>query len=166
MTEVKISLVKALPQSDFKPKVHKDILPTLGRPCDEVDNYSSFYDELLSSFKEDCENEELDQKSQDKKVTDFIACLNEVIISEGTIYMTIGYPVTIEPIFKYTVYKPVSFGFLLYLYTVAYQKMYEMEEICEQFGIWGHDIEDLVYNGNSTVEVYKDYIVASFSCDS
>lgn len=34
------------------------------------------------------------------------------------------------------------------------------------FGIWGHVIEDLNYNGGSTVYVNKDTVFCDFSCDS
>ena len=80
----------------------------------------------------------------------------------------------------------VTYGKVLYLYTYAYQHMYELEDedVGEEtgnvpgmlnramsegrFGIWGHSIGDLAYNGASTIEYADDgeTVVCRFSCDS
>ena len=100
-----------------------------------------------------------------------------------TIYANISYPLTNPAIIKVTTNENITYAVLLYMYTKAYQYVYKMEEKVVgdpgsipgmlnraksdgQFGIWGHDIEDLVYNGFSEVEVYKNHIVCDFNCDS
>ncbi|AYV84923.1 MAG: hypothetical protein Satyrvirus1_9 [Satyrvirus sp.] len=57
----------------------------------------------------------------------------------------------------------VTYGMLQYLYTLAYQIVYEIEEI----GIKNHRISDLVYDGSSKIEVYgRSTILCFFDCDS
>lgn len=68
-------------------------------------------------------------------------------------------------------------------YTLAYQKMYEMEEEEDgdvgnipgmlnrqtsngMFGVWGHSIDDLLYNGGYKLVKFGDNIICDFDCDS
>lgn len=103
------------------------------------------------------------------------------------VYAVISYPLANIAIIKFTCRQPVTYGMLLYLYTVAYKLVYKIEDYdvghptnhipgmfnrqrsSGRFGIWGHDIEDLVYNGNSSICVYEganDSVVCRFECDS
>ncbi|KAN0003991.1 hypothetical protein ACTFIZ_010164 [Dictyostelium cf. discoideum] len=78
---------------------------------------------------------------------------------------------------------PISNIELLAIYTKAYQYMYEKEDEAVgnpghipgmlnrakssgPYGIWGHDIGDLVYNGLSQVLIFNDFIHCDFSVDS
>jgi hypothetical protein len=164
MAEINLVKVKALLQIDTPAKFLKDILPAVGTPSDEVSSYSKFYTNLISTFEDDREEEE--EKTRNENIKDFAESLNKEIIDKGIIHLRITYPVENPAIFEYQTDKPVSAGFLLYLYTIAYQKMYEMNETSNEFGVWGHCIEDLVYNGGSCIKVYKNYTVVSFECDS
>lgn len=78
----------------------------------------------------------------------------------------------------------VTYPLLLYLHTCAYQLVYQLEDddvgkptgnikgmfnrekSDGRFGIWGHHIDDLVYSGNSKVEIYSGSVVCQFNCDS
>jgi len=109
--------------------------------------------------------------------------------NKNSIYVHIDYPVSVPCVMEFTLCKnkkDITFGELLYIYTVGYQLMYISEETEEQsnhnvepipgmlnrsstngmFGIWGHYITDLVYNGISEINVSPDYICCKFSCDS
>jgi hypothetical protein len=72
---------------------------------------------------------------------------------------------------------------LLYAYTIAYQLvyiienedssdpgfidgMYNRKQSHGRFGIWGHYLDDLVYNGISSIDFYHNSVVCKFSCDS
>lgn len=96
----------------------------------------------------------------------------------------ITYPVTNDAIFKFDCSNiDVTYGVIMYLYTYAYQYMYELEDTIPvgnifgmlnrkksegRFGIWGHYIEDLVYNGNSSLKYVNDNetLICEFDCDS
>jgi hypothetical protein len=103
------------------------------------------------------------------------------------VYAIIDYPLSTCAMIKFTCYTSVTYGMLLYFYTIAYQLVYEIEnndvdhstgyiegmfnrkKSTGRFGIWGHDIEELVYNGYShifTLENISDSIFCHFDCDS
>ncbi|KAN0027197.1 hypothetical protein ACTFIU_009884 [Dictyostelium citrinum] len=79
--------------------------------------------------------------------------------------------------------QPLTNVELLAIYSRAFQYIYEEEEkevgnpghipgllnrdtSHGRYGVWGHDLSDLVYNGFSEVLIYKDFIVCEFSVDS
>lgn len=109
------------------------------------------------------------------------------VVRQGirVMYAKINYPVTNPGYFRITFERDITFGMLLYGYTLAYQKMYQQEDIDVghstgtisnvimnrdrshgRYGIWGHCIEDLVYNGNSIIIINSNNIIAEFRCDS
>lgn len=120
------------------------------------------------------------------------------VVSPGvrTMYATIKYPVKRPAHFRLTFDRDITYGMMLYGYSKAYQKMYELEEEVAdsedtrqdlpsrlaqlvgensmlnrpqtygRYGIWGHSIGDLVYNGRSTVVVGQQALLANFGCDS
>lgn len=100
-----------------------------------------------------------------------------------TVYCVIGYPVKNTAIVKFKT-SNVTYGKLLYLNTIAYQLMYKIEDedvghatenikgmynrapSKGRFGIYGHHIGDLVYNGGSKITIYDNVAVCVFSVDS
>jgi hypothetical protein len=100
-----------------------------------------------------------------------------------TVYCVIDYPVENTAIIKFKTHD-VTYGKLLYLNTIAYQLMYatEDEDVGHatenikgmynrapskgRFGIYGHHITDLVYNGGSKITIYDNVAVCVFSVDS
>lgn len=76
------------------------------------------------------------------------------------------YPAIFEFIINYQLTNKI----LLYLYSVAYQFMYYLEDNDTKFNplytIYGHDISDLFYNGSSKLEIYNNYVVFNAECDS
>ncbi|KAM9984719.1 hypothetical protein ACTFIY_009162 [Dictyostelium cf. discoideum] len=79
--------------------------------------------------------------------------------------------------------QPLTNVELLAIYSKAFQFIYEEEEkevgnpghiqgmlnrgvSHGRYGIWGHDLSDLVYNGFSDVLIYKDFIFCEFRVDS
>lgn len=76
---------------------------------------------------------------------------------------------------------PITYGIILYITTYAYQLIYDLEEQdignpgylgdsfnrAESNGRFGiHVIGDLIYNGNSELLIYDNYIVIWLGCDS
>ena len=137
-----------------------------------------YYDDIIDDY------EVLDDDDDDMKSI-FNKNLNDI----KYIYAVIDYPVTNEGLFKLTC-KPelneLTYGKIAYAYTIAYQTMYDIETSTQtkyiknnpfllnrgysngKYGIWGHVITDLVYNGNSNISVYNDEqsVICSFDCDS
>ncbi|KAK5575267.1 hypothetical protein RB653_010524 [Dictyostelium firmibasis] len=79
--------------------------------------------------------------------------------------------------------QPLTNVELIAIYSRAFQFIYEEEEkevgnpghvqgmlnrnqSNGRYGIWGHDLSDLVYNGFSEVLIHKDFIVCDFHVDS
>jgi len=104
-----------------------------------------------------------------------------------TIFCGIDYPLTNIALLKFTVKKDINVTNLviLYAYSIAYKLVYFLEDedvgsltgtlasnmlnrsiSNGRFGIWGHYIEDLIYNGYSNVFINGNEIFANFSCDS
>lgn len=172
-----IEQVDAIPTNNHQKTIH-DIFPYVMRPCDDHETYPDFIDELEVSI-ENYANEKSDSE------TSVNYELPRQIIDENIkcIYIHIDYPLTNPAIFKFTTKEPVTYGMLLYTYTIAYQMIYiiEEEEVGNignipgmlnrktsngKFGIWGHHIGDLVYNGSSTIVICKDFVACDFSVDS
>lgn len=99
------------------------------------------------------------------------------------VYIHITYPTEFPCIMKFIPLKnkkDITIGELLYMYTIGYQLMYELEGTCNEtipgmcnriktngiFGIWGHSINDLVYNGGSEIKIAPHHIYCNFECDS
>lgn len=104
------------------------------------------------------------------------------------IYAVVSYPTSQEGVFKVTLNKhtPYTYASLWYVHAAAYRLVYRLEEMCTSgaigtisgacmnrqttcgpFGIWGHDICDLVYNGFYNIYgVPGRYLVCDLSCDS
>lgn len=183
-----IEFVDEIPESNVV-HLYKDIFPGAGRPCDSVSSYDKFRRNLFwiketYDFQEDSDGEEYDNVDECNK-----RLANNLERSYwdrdmGVIYVEITYPLTNKAIVKFVKKNPrlqLTCGMLLYAYTFAYQMVYNSEDASEQecipgmlnmattdgrFGIWGHAIEDLAYNGSSNIEVHETYIKCRFSCDS
>jgi len=90
----------------------------------------------------------------------------------GDLYFFINYPVEIPGVFKMSYDSPkIKHVDLLYYYTQAYQLMYKLEDIPTpnnsiRYGIWGHDLGELTYNGVVLVEYYKTATIFQLGYDS
>jgi hypothetical protein len=102
----------------------------------------------------------------------------------NTIYAYITYPLDNPAIVKFErsdKRRKITYKVLMYAYTKAYQMVYALEDADNtpttpglmntshthgRYGIWGHYIDALIYNGSSLVQVYDDSIVCEFDCDS
>lgn len=174
-----ISEVKVLETNDFDCK--KGDLPKITK-------------EKLSSFVEDifgydhCPSDELtDIDSYYKEFGKKYIKMAKTIIAPDIrkVYCYITYPLDNPALIKFVCNKPVTYGMLLYCYTYAYQLVYDLEdkdvrsktetvkpnmlnsdESGGRFGIWGHSIGELGYNGGCKIKIYKTKVICSFSCDS
>lgn len=127
---------------------------------------------------EDEKSEQEIKKSNKKSKTKLSANVKYVIA-------VINYPINNPAIFKFDCSSvELTYGKLLYLYTYAYQLMYKLEDedvgeppknihgmlnrgVSEgRFGIWGHDICDLIYNGDSELTYTDDTVICEFRVDS
>jgi len=145
---------------------------------------------------EDCETDEEKKKFWETMPTKFkeeseFWMLSPVSATTTTAIKTIKcfitYPVSKTGIFEFTLDPTVKLTNLVvtYAYTIAYKLMYDLEDFSVQhptgeipgmlnrqrstgpFGIWGHHIGDLVYNGiNHLAVVNEDTLFCQFGCDS
>jgi hypothetical protein len=195
--EVEEAEFDSLKQADSL-NVLKDSLEYFGRPSQEAESYSTFADELVEGSAkyldptwdewvqtyDSIDDARIVMRQQTRDA------LNKPVSENSSIkkvYTAIRYPLSRPARFCYDITvedsNPLTVGHLLYIYTLAYQMVYALEEEEEgdpghipgmlnrsksdgPFGIWGHDIEDLVYNGGSTIEVYDGYVICDFDCDS
>lgn len=157
-----IEFVNNIP-TEGKPNKIKDIFGYHHCPSDILGSLDEYYD----TFKKK------EQNNAKKKVFD-----------GNIIYVTIDYSLTNKAVLKFTSNVPVTYGLLLYAYTMAYQLVYKTEDedvgtptghipgmlnrakSNGRFGIWGHDIGDLVYNGNSCISIFDNHVICYFLCDS
>lgn len=167
----KIDIIDDIPKCDVIENF-KNIFPYVLDPSFDVEDYNYFMDELTNKVKK--------RNSKNNSYKSPNDVINQNI---KTIYTIITYPLSKPAYFKFISKEPVTFGMLLFAYTYAYQKIYELEEQDDgnpglisgmlnratskgRFGIWGHDLNDLVYNGGSTISVCEDFVICEFGCDS
>jgi hypothetical protein len=123
-------------------------------------------------------------------VEQFEQSLKKVVLTDvNYLYCVITYPLNNEAVLRFAIPDNtiLNVATILYLYTYAYQKVYKIEEqdlntpvgtvapsmlnraqSNGMYGIWGHNITDLVYNGFGKVYQYteKNCAVCILSCDS
>jgi hypothetical protein len=174
-----------MPKGDTSLKVIKNIFPYGGHPSEKLSSSSEYYKSILDDFISQNKEDIIYDNKYEKLNTDEIKTKLNTIVDEHikTVYTMIQYPLTNPATIKFECNEPVTYGMLLFLFTNAYQIVYETEESddCDpgmlprmlnraksngRFGIWGHVIEDLCYNGNSKIKIYDGYIVCMFDCDS
>lgn len=160
-------------------KIEKDIFSVYGgHPSDELntDHISNFVFEGYDD-EDDEQLEELNTSNKKSKKK----------LSRNVKYVVavISYPIENPALFKFDCSNiELTYGKLLYLYTYAYQLMYKLEnedvgvptenipgmlnrgKSEGRFGIWGHDITDLIYNGGSTLRFTNDTVICEFDVDS
>jgi hypothetical protein len=193
-------------------RILNDLLGYFGRPSQDAKSYDEFIESLADNYVKyiDPEYDEwvrtydsLDEAKNARRKS-ILADLNKRVGDRiSKVYTKITYPLSRTAIFCFdlsfggddtdadadadadtdTDNGPLTAGHLLWIYTVAYQTVYALEEEEDgdpghisgmlnraksngPFGIWGHDITDLVYNGGSTVHIYEEYVICEFDCDS
>ena len=198
----KIEPIEELPLPTFHGdeaiRCEEDMIPWgVGKPSDTTITYITFLTKVIENYQKFREylSKEPDFDEEVELTAKEITNLLNIKVQGGIehIYTSITYPVSNPARFKITVTRgvDVTYGILLYAYTLSYQKMYEIESkhgktkkekdnshpgyisgmlnrdlSTGPYGIWGHDITDLLYNGSSGIEIYQDYIVCHFDCDS
>lgn len=149
-----------------------------GHPRDEL-NTSCVSNFVFEGYgdEDDDQLEELDNSN--KKANEKLSLNVKYVVA------VITYPIENPALFKFDCSNiELTYGKLLYLYTYAYQLMYKLEDEDVgaptenipgllnrgksegRFGIWGHDISDLIYNGNSTLRFTHDTVICEFDVDS
>lgn len=182
------------PKGDYTRTI--DILPYVLTPYEPYPSYASLILTLTQSLVRDevdevDEVEEVEENKQppkqsiesiDQKIIRFIAPVQPPqSAAQWNIYVRITYPVTRNAMFK-VVFRPtageLNLAMLYLAHATAYKMMYAAEDayengVCtdeqsvEPYGIWGHVIEDLVYNGRAIITISNDNtIVCDLDCDS
>ena len=160
-----IEFTKEIPKKDARIKI-KNIFDYHHAPSDEIKSLDQYYDSFRKKEKIIAKTITVDEKNI------------------NTIYAIITYPLTNSAVVKFVCNKPITHGILLYAYTIAYQLVYKTEDddvgkktedipgmlnrakSNGRFGISGHLITDLAYNGISSITIHDNYIVCYFDCDS
>ena len=80
-------------------------------------------------------------------VPDLLYMLNPLgeILPEGTFTVTLDYPLDTK--YKFPVKGPKTVEQLAKRVARAYEKIYESKESQDEWGVWGHDIDDLTICG-------------------
>lgn len=189
------SIIKSINVEDYNKYSHltpknimNNVFPGAGRPCDDVKMFYSYFaeieriaidDDIVKACEEDeCENIYLN-------FTEFIKTAdNSIFDNIKDVYCLIKYPVRNPAFIHIQLHGSLTYDKLLYAYSVAYQTMYDIEENTNNkifiptsvllnrsetdglFGIWGHDIVDLEYDGNSELKIYDNFVIFSAGCSS
>ncbi|KAN0026963.1 hypothetical protein ACTFIU_009641 [Dictyostelium citrinum] len=163
-----------------------DLLPYAGCPCYQFTNINEFKEQLLKDNQlrvDIVKEEELKVKivestilpSTSDKDIDFkyVYCrITSYLSNKATIKVTRSNPSL-----------PLTNIELLAIYSKAWQWVYQEEEkelgnpgniegmlnraqSYGRYGIYGHDITDLAYNGGSTIKIYNGFVHCKFSVDS
>ena len=181
--EFDMTIVHSLPSDDefyfkkngkpAKAKVKINVFPYFASPSNTVIDLKEYIKDLSI---------QLNDAFTKSIASDSKKLLKTQINKIKVIYLTISHPLDKPVHFRFSVNKnvKVTYGSLLYLNTIAYQYIYNSSIItndetiprCERrlsngnFKIWGYMLHELKYNGYSQVNIYDDYIICKFKCDS
>ena len=168
-------ILDAMPSNNIATRSLKDILPYIGSPSMDIEYYDVFIGVL---------NDEAKKLNILDHIKEILGKAPDCVLGNiKKVICVITYPVTNPAIIEFTINVNLNYGVLLYLYTVAYQIMYGTEECDDEdpgfidgmfnrnssygrFGIWGHVINDLIYNSSSKLNVHQDYVIFEADCDS
>lgn len=150
--------------------VQNNIFPYCGYPSEDIINSTTFAENYVSNYiernKDDINHEDYEKVKE--KLTNKL----QKEIDSNILIICIKYPLSSPAYYQFELKKNMVHSDLLYLYTIGYQLTYYIEESDDKdpghipgmfnrassngrFGIWGHDIEDLVYNGNSKLILFS-----------
>jgi hypothetical protein len=173
-----LSLVEILDNAESYTieRCERDVFEYGGLPADKLD-VSRVMDYTFEHFGDGDDKESVDSvddADDEESVAKNIIKAQKVLEGINYVVAVIYYPVSSPAVFKFDCSAiDVTYGKVLYLYTYAYQHMYKLEHEdgglhAGRFGIWGHSIGDLAYNGVSTIEYADDgeTVICRFSCDS
>lgn len=177
---VSCELVAAVPPLGAEVRSLSDLFPAALRPGHRpMDTENGFVRGLCAEIAENAAGEPEETDEPGGELAGATDPCELLVPRTRVVYATIRYPVSRPAVFRYELNAPARYGTLLYLYTDAYQRMYSLEsdpgcvprmlnraESDGPFGIWGHYIDDLVYNGSSSVKVYEGGAVCEFEVDS
>jgi hypothetical protein len=164
----------------------EDVLRAYGMPCQNADSAEGFLAKVITDHVEWVLDMIEDWSDEEARSVLETGALAKEIGQITTVYTRITYPLSRPALFRFDLElnnKTLTAGHLLWIYTIAYHNVYDMEEKESgdpgritgmfnraksngPFGIWGHDISDLIYNGSSIIEVYDTQVFCEFECDS
>ena len=171
----------------------------LGRPIDKISTRYEYIRYMLNCFNGHyqyySEDEDDDERREANEnifgdLLNLANILDEKVDTKNVV-IHISYPLTNPANLMFTVNddQNVTQCDLLYLHTIAYKLVYLIEESDDKdpgnipgmlnraksygrFGVWGHSLDDLVYNGGSSLDIYGsdsqygEHVYFSAGCDS
>ncbi|KAF2075368.1 hypothetical protein CYY_003344 [Polysphondylium violaceum] len=161
-------------------QVFEGILTYGGYPSFKFDKTQT-YDQQIQSFTSNAQERMAHSLLENEIV------LPSKIIAEGIsfVYCVIDYPLEEEAYIKVSFPSPKSITNyeLLAIHAKVYQYIYEIENTTfpdpgtvpgmlnrakshGKYGIWGHYLEDLIYNSSGGVKIYNNFIFCEFDVDS
>ena len=173
-----------------------NVLGYYGHPGSDVENKQQYLEDVVTSHEEAWEGEEYECEDREDPEKELRVLVPVPVLAPGPItriYTRHTYPLsrTVFSMFDITpdAEHPLTYGDLLYYYTLAYQEIFYLESVglneppkCisgmlnrqtteGSFGIWGHSINDLLYNGVSSITPLVDAsgimaVMCHFDCDS
>ena len=154
-----------------KENILENIYENLGYPCDTITSVSDYRNNFISNINRN--KKEKNEKELSLESEKNINSLLTENVNVSTVIIKINYPVSNDAYFKFKINPEyqVTFVDLQYLHIISYKLTYLIEESDDKnpgyipgmlnrqssdgrFGIWGHVIEDLTYNGLSELIVY------------
>lgn len=168
-------LLKSIPD-----KVIRDVFPYRLAPNDKlsIDEYYKILKQSSHEYYKLNDNLELEDWMKSNKSSN-----PDEKLSVTELYCIINYPLSHSAYVKFDVLD-LTTGIALHAYTNAYQRVYDIEDSDVgaptpnipgmfnrarsngRFGIWGHHITDLVYNGSSEIKLYGSVAICQFMVDS
>jgi hypothetical protein len=166
-----VKIIKSWQLDCTEPKIDNvletklDVLGYYGQPCDDVQDYDTYRAGILTCLDELDNTDDSDAESDPELLDHPVSvCYHPV-----RVYTMYDYPLARTVFCRFDVDQAqLTNGQLLYLHALGYQEIYNREDDAvhskgEQvknisgmlnrdqtngpFGIWGHSIGDLVYNG-------------------
>lgn len=143
----------------------------IGCPSDEITDADTYRDNFIDNLKN--RQREYDKCGCTAEEEEKFNSILKEKLDVNIVVIEIDYPVTVKPYFKFEINPQysVTYADLQYLHIIAYKLTYLIEESDDKdpgnipgmlnrqtsygrFGVWGHSIDDLIYNGLSELIVY------------
>lgn len=148
---------------DLNPKlVLSNVIPNMGSPNLCGESHQAFVDDLirvekvLGATDDDIENAKRELSKPIKGQFKFV-------------YAMIDYPTKCcyRIRLKYKNDEQITYSFLLFLHSLLLRGISEeFDEDSDDECVMCHGLEELIYNGVSTIRIFDDYLTFNFDCDS
>lgn len=166
-------IVNSVPRSEGITGSRRNCLPLGGMPTLDISSYDNYIVTYVRS---------IDAISPFPNMHDINKLLNKLenVVKDGiqTLYCIVTNRYGKKIIVEFRLDVDITYGSMIYLYTLAYQKAYATKDkfkartSCQSIPLDSDElvsdnraIEELVYSGKSIVTIYKNYIACEFICE-